>query len=200
MDKIDVNVEMTFTLDKTVYTAPNFEWWVSPQNQNPQTVKNFETFFDYHVIGPIANDYAIIKREADRTPANKEQYKGTLKVLENIIPDIRKSIKYTVLSDKDGIENVQANFNFGYYEQERTPEYLFDLWVMVAGVNRYKSNLKMIPVLLDRAKEYGKDVNLEEIGNKVKQWEYVVSFFEGMKCVVSPEQTVEVKPPKKLKK
>lgn len=184
MDKTNINVEMTFALDKNIYTASNFEWFISDKNKNPQPIKNFETFFDYHVIEKIANDYAIIKREADRTPENVEAYQGIIKVLENIIPDIRNSIQYNLLSEHDNIETVQVKFNFGYYQQQRTPEQLFNTLVMVAGINRFKDNLKMVANALKEQQPYNQNINMEVINNKVKQWEYVISFFENIKYTV----------------
>lgn len=202
MDRINMNVEMTLTLDKKVYTSPDFEWCLSDKNRNVQTVKTAETFFDYHIIEPIDQDYPIMKREADRTPENIEAYKPLLEVMKNITSDIRKSIKYTIVSEKDNIEVVQVNFNFGYYQQSRSPENLFNTLVLVAGVNRYKGNVKIVRNEVVRQQSHNKEINMQIINEKLKQWEYVISVFDNMKFTILPDidKTVEIESTKKLKK
>lgn len=179
MERINVDVEMLFTLDKNIYTNPDFTWPIERGSKIKQPVKNVETFFDYYMVSYIDYDYPIIKREADRTPENKEHYKGTIKFLENVVPDIRNSIQFTVLSDNDNIEKIQAKFNFGYYEQARIPEELFELTVMVAGVNRYKGDLKMIEEALERAKRNNQEVNIDAVNKVIQRFEYIVSIFEN---------------------
>lgn len=199
MERINVEVDMIFTLDKSVYTSPKFNWPVDNKKKEMQKVKNFKTFFDYYLISQIDLDYPIIVREANRTPENKEAYKGVIKFLETVVEDIRNSVEYTVLSDVDNVEKIQARFNFGYYENSRNPEQLFKLLVITAGINRYKGNLQLIEKTLERVTR--QEVNMEVINDGIKQFEYIVSFFENIHYTLAYKlnKKEENKSSKKLK-
>ena len=74
--------------------------------------------------------------------------------------------------------------------------------VLVAGVNRYKGNVKIVRNEVVRQQNHNKEINMQIINEKLKQWEYVISVFDNMKCTILPDidKTVEIESTKKLKK